>query len=424
MASLWDIISGWFKPHSNPTPTPPAPTDRTLAVVILDGTKPIVNAFVTVAGVTFPRTNTDGYAAAQVPFYENVILTITADGYNPYSASVTVPRTENHDIVVGKDGVPALVVNLPPLATGEAVLHMQACFCNLRDSQGRIIYTPELPGAPEDVFKEWFSVMTAAGCTHVVVGDFEPGPIYPGAPWSNPDLWNDMGKLRAFLVDIMQQKAADGYGYRPVVFLDNGSKSPMGRINQRWPEFIAAMRDLLPHMILVIAWEPVVGDWRSIEVSQALLLLKSLAPEAIVFGHGSPTRWVASSNPIETDDPWQGGEADFFLKHGGEFLQGWMYQTQHGRDIYTPCTCPNKNQQFGHLDTCWLNRFEDGVARLGAGFHGWRVVRVVLYETVAYEAFRNQATPADAVMVATAGATVGKLWNVKLGYGNGLPKTT
>ncbi len=137
--------------------------------------------------------------------------------------------------------------------------------------------------------------------------------------------------------------------------------------------------------------------------------------KATLFMHGSPERWAASSNPLEKDDPWQGAEGGFFMAHGGEKIKGWLYQLRHGDEIYHDA---NEDED---VPGNYLNRWQDGVMRMGAGFHNWRIMIVVAFETVAFEFFRHGATPRQAREVATRLKRVADKWGVKVGYGNGLP---
>lgn len=304
-------------------------------------------------------------------------------------------------------------------ASRAELLRVRGNFCNLWDSAGRIVYTPALPGAPHDVFDEWMRLQREAGSTHVFFGPPIGGAAYPGVGWDNPDFWSDLPALRRFIEKVMATPAADGKGFRPVLFV-GGDTFGESHFSQ-WPDLARALDGLHEHLIVLVAWEPVVGGWSSAQVSRGMTRLHELMPTAVMAGHGSPTRWVSSSNPVEKDDPWQGGEAEFFRSHGGEHLALWFYQTPHGRELYEPCQCPRAAEQFGHEDRCWLNRAEDGIARLGAGYHGWRPMGVCLFETVAFEAFRGQATHADARRIASAGQAVADKWGVQLGFGNGLP---
>ena len=296
------------------------------------------------------------------------------------------------------------------------MLNVRGNFCNLRDAAGRVIYTPALPGVSPSVYDEWMQVQREAGSTHVFFGPPLPGDGYAG---TLPDYWRDLPALRAFIERVLSTPAADGFGFTPVLFV-GGDTFGQSHFDE-WPTLAAALEGLHEHLIVLPAWEPVVGGWSSAQLSRALKALAHLFPTAVIGWHGSPTRWSGSSNPVEKDDPWQGAEAGFYTAHGGEAIWIVFYQTPHGRELYAPCVCPKAAEKFGHDDACWLNRLEDGVARIGAGYHGWRVLHVCLYETVAYEAFRGQATSADARRIAAAGKTVADKWGVSMGYGNGLP---
>jgi hypothetical protein len=275
-------------------------------------------------------------------------------------------------------------------------------------------------------FDEWMRIQRDAGSTHAIVnlpaGEGE-GPSYGGI-WQEPDFAVDgFAVYVEFLQTLLATPSASGKGFTPIVVLDHGGADPLPRIRALWPGFARALRQagILDRIIGILAFEPVIGDWTSREVSEGLTLAHALFPEMILGYHGSPTRWAGSSNPVEADDPWQGAEAGFFERHGGEHIDLFCYQTPHGRELYAPCVCPRASERFGHEDHCWLNRWEDGVARLGAGYHGWRRMPVVLMETVAYEYIRGQATSEDARRIATLGQGVAAKWGLRVGQGNGLP---
>lgn len=285
-------------------------------------------------------------------------------------------------------------------------------FANLYDSDGWIVYTPALPGAPEVKYQEWTKILRAAGTTHIPFGPLVGGPAYPGVHFANPDYWSDLPAFRRFVERVI----ADGFC--PVIFIGE-DRFADSHANQ-WPDLARALDGLHDKIIILAAWEPVIGGWTSRQVADAWVTLHRLFPTAILAGHGSPTRWVASSNPIEPDDPWQGAESDSLKTHGGEFVSMWFYQTPHGRDIYGG-DCDEER------DECWLNRWQDGVARLGAGFNGWRRLQVVLYESVAYEAFRETDRAKQPAMseaarrIATYAKRICDKWRVSCGWGNGIP---
>ena len=294
------------------------------------------------------------------------------------------------------------------------VLNYRGHLCNLKDSAGRVIWTPSLAGATPEIRKEWLETIAAHGGTHVPVGPFEGGPSYPGVEWGNPDWTRDAFSIRSLVFDILNTKTLAGHGMVPVVFLDGGGPRPKPRIQEFYEVAHEALADLYESVMVVpCGWEPVVGSWTSAEVSYALKLWHAIAPESIIAYHGSPARLVGSSNPVESDDPWQGGESEFYKTHGGEHIDIALYQTPHGRELYEECD-PNN-------ESCWLDRWRDYVTRIGGGLNGWRRLPIVLFESVAYEYFRGQKTSDDARTVASRAKTVADAAGVEVGYGNGLP---
>lgn len=300
-------------------------------------------------------------------------------------------------------------------------LLVRANFCNLTDTRGSgrrsIIYTSTMPTVwvrDRSRAEEWLAIQVEAGSTHVVCNVPEAGPSYGGI-WDQPDLWGHLNRYADFLDWLRGHAGANGLALTPIPFLDSGGRDPLPRIRERWPRFADTMRRAghLDAMIGVIAFEPVVGDWRSRDVSEALQLAHRLMPEMLLGYHGSPGRLVGSSNPVESDDPWQGAEAGFYTAHGGEHIDIAMYQTPHGRSLYEACSADDPH--------CWLDRWRDYVRRIGGGLHGWRTLPICLMETVAYEYIRGQATSANAREVASRGKAVADAAGVAVGYGNGLP---
>lgn len=306
--------------------------------------------------------------------------------------------------------------------TRAEVLTYRGHLCNLYDAKDQVIWTPSLPGCPPEVRRDWLDRIAAVGGTHVPFGSFEPGEAYPGIGYVNPDWTQDPVAIRGLLLEVLNTPTRYGYGMVPVVFLDGGGTDPRPKLDRFYPVMAQAGAGLWDSVLTVpCGWEPVVGAWRSADVSYALKLWKATAPEALIGYHGSPERLVGSSNPIEPDDPWQGGESEFYYHHGGEFIDIGMYQTDHGRNLYEPCTCPRANEHFGHEDDCPLNRWEDYVSRMVTGYHGWRKMPLVLFETVAYEFFRYQVGVGEAGRIARMFKTVPDKWQCTVGYGNGLP---
>lgn len=257
------------------------------------------------------------------------------------------------------------------------------------------------------------------GHTHVIVGDFF-NASYPGSPWECPDWHDKPEEIRKFVEKILDFPAKDGKGFTPIIMMDGApSGSPFPRIEQSYRAIVEALNGLIDNVILCPGWEPVVGAWTSDELNRALLLIRKLAPTALIAWHGSPRRWAGSSNPPEATDPWKGAEGGFYTQPGtgGVEIDIVLYQLEHEAQIYADA---NEDDE---ASSNYLNRWQDGIMRAGAGFHGWRIVkRIVAMETGAYEAFRKQRTEKDLEGIATRMKRVAEKHHVVIGYGNGLPK--
>lgn len=298
-------------------------------------------------------------------------------------------------------------------ASGERLLTYRGCLANLHDKDGRVIWTPALPGASAEVRQDWYQRLRAGGCTHIPIGPFTPGPAYPGVSWSNPDWTQDATGIRGLVEELLSTDAGDGYGFRPVIFADGGDSDPRPRLGAFLPVLRQALQGLEAYVIWVPAWEPVVGAWRSSDVSWALCEMHQAAPGVAIGYHGSPERLVGSSNPLEPDDPWQGGESVFYTSHCGEFIQIALYQTDHGMNIYEDC-----NED---TEGCWLDRWQDYVRRIGGGLNGWRVLPLVGFETCAYQFFRGQVDAQACQVMAQRMKRVADKWSVPFHWGNGAP---
>jgi len=306
--------------------------------------------------------------------------------------------------------------------TGAALLRVRGNMCNLYDGTGSgdtsIIYTPVMPTVyvrEPGRFDLWCEVLRANGSTHVLLNVPDGGPSYNGV-WDQPDLWHDLPTYRRVLEACLDR------GLAPMIWLDWGGPSPLPRIHERWPRFAAEMWSLFPYLIGIPACEPVIGDWSSYEVSESLRLLHGLMPGMAIGYHGSPERLVGSSNPVELDDPWQGGEAEFYREHGGQYIDLACYQTAHGSALYQSCGKHSRYELEDYQCTCWVSRYWEYLIRIAGGYHGWRPMAYCVLESVAYEFIRGQARPEQARDVATIAKDVAEMYGLTVGHGNGLPR--
>lgn len=369
--------------------------------------KRLKNARVTLAGVT--ETSDDfGFTLFHVKrgVYN---LKVEANYFGTSEMQVTIRHTlnqENDQIRVG------ITRSTPEWAIGEDLLHVLANFCNLKDSKDRVIFTPFIASLDDADRADWYARQRDAGSTHTVLS---PAYSYGGSPIPGKDMLGNPQEFRKYVLEALNTPSADGKGFRPILILDGGDRDPRPRIAKYWPPLIEAIRDLLPFVIVVPGWELIrASDWTSADLSYSLNLLHNLQVPHMWL-HLSPGRGTGSSNPVEADDPWQGGESDMWKSNGGQYLEGFLYQSEPLRDGDNPYCDPS-------TDACWLNRWEDIVPRLGNGMNGWRPVRLVLFENIAFYYYRNMASEALVRDMATAGLRMCEKYKVKCGFGNGLPR--
>jgi hypothetical protein len=338
-----------------------------------------------------------------------------------------------------------------PRASGDELLRYRGCLLNAFDSRGWPVWTPSLPGVLSRsdgsiVWAEWAQLLGDCGATHVPIGGFDVGggPAYHAADGArtppetdNPDWRQSPAKVRALAEKLLSTPSADGKGFRPVIFLSGGALR-REIIDRQWPALAAALDGLQDSVIYVPAWEPVAGEATSRELSYALERGKALFGErSHWFLHLSPGRNDGASRPLEADDPWQGRASSFFARHGGQFVEGLLFQTPHGRAVTEPCARTLSGSD-SHGDgavypgACWLKEFEDAVSRLGAGVclddlghrrpcEGRRL-RVVLFETNTYEFFRKKSDAADGRRIASEARRVCDSYGVECGFGAGIPE--
>jgi hypothetical protein len=322
---------------------------------------------------------------------------------------------------------PATATSAPTWRCDDRVLAIKADFGSLRDAHGDLIYTPNTFGAMAiGRYDDWAARQRAAGLTHMVVGDFHPG-AYPGSPFDNPDM-RSPAAIRAGLERILNTPSAEpGVGFTPIVMFDGGhydDSTPRERVDRDWPVILRGLteggRDLRPCIVPVPGWELIhASDWTSADISYALEWMHAHGLVHIAV-HNSPGRSAISSNPIEPDDPWQGDEAGSFKTHGGQYVEALLFQADPPRPRDHVVACDYHDES----GACWANRWYDAVLRVGTGYHGWRRLRPVLFETVVYWEFHDEpgADAAYARAVATAGAKVCADLEVVCGFGNGLPQ--
>lgn len=335
-------------------------------------------------------------------------------------------------------GHPSTIPYMPP--TREQLFHVRGNFCNLRDPlTERVLYDPALAGywaSAPDTFARLLNIHRQNGTTHIVIGPFEGGEIYPGAAISNPDFLSNLPQLHEYVRTLVTTPAADGLGFRVIVQLDGGGPSPRQRIHAHWAAILDTLREYTASIIVSPGWELIhASEWSSADYSYALKTLYTLRlsrPWFPIAAHLSPGRSAWSSNPVEVDDPAQGAEAECWVKWGGEHVDVFLYQAEppDPRDNPEGCritfsgvqlVCSQHTAPDGKT-TCWLDRTWDSLLRIGAGQRGWRKIPWVLFEHVAFPCYHFNASPEWARTTATQVQHLATHLGVSIGFCNGLPK--
>jgi hypothetical protein len=328
-------------------------------------------------------------------------------------------------------------VAAPPRRPGrDDVLRYRGLLADLKDDAGRVIWTPALPGAPAEVRRDWLRRLAAAGATHVPIGPFSGGPVYPGVQWPNPDWTDDPQAIRALLLEIFAVPSAAGHGLVPVIFLDGGAARPGPRLARIMPTLSLALEGIGPSTATVpCGWEPY--DWSALECSRALRAWKPQSQGAVIAWHGGQGRVTGVSDPVQPDDPWKGNPAAFYKTHGGEFIDTLYFQSIVVRTRAEADCGRTVDVRFqgvagkGYPEKCWKRAAEEAIAQVGASVCpdpigrarpcDWRRLPVVAFETTAYHQFRGDAEPGVAVAVANAAAEICRNYSATCGFGNGLP---
>lgn len=409
-------------PPSAPTAPVPDPATRAIGAVAIDAStsQPL-------AGVTVSLTNRDtgrvyacgaeectttaaGYAGwPVVPVNTHLVLELHTDGYlaGRYEFTLTESLAD-----VRAPLTPITTPTPPPPArrTRAELLHALANFCNLTDSQGRVVFTPFKISLPTAERAEWYDLERAAGSTHTVLS---PTIGYPGSPIPGRDLYDNPLAFREFVIEALNTPAADGKGFAPIIILDAGDEGIRERIDRLWPPIRAALEDVNDDIIVVPGWELIKASAAtSADYAYALTKLQQLGFRNIGV-HLSPGRASFASHPLEEDDPWAGAESGSWKSAGGEFPVIFFYQSDAVRTGDENCDPA--------ADDCWLNRFEDVVPRIGNGMNGWRSMPLVYFEGPAYYYYRKQTDSAFAVRIADAAQRMCAKYSVPCGYGNGIP---
>lgn len=283
----------------------------------------------------------------------------------------------------------------PPRPTPGQVRSYRGYLTGCVDTHNRVVWTPALSGAPPEVRSEWLACLADKGATHVPIGPFTPGVVYPGVPWANPDWSRNPAAVRDLILDILNTRTRQGHGMVPVIFVVSGDRA--GQVELEFAAASAtvssAIQGLGPFVITVpCGWEP--QAWPVEECEAAVERWRPISRGSVVAWHGWPD---ASHGGLDGPRFWRDLPFDMFL-----------YQTQAIRTL-AQAECRGQS-------TCpWKEHLERALDLVGASRP------FVVFETVTFFDFRRMLEPGTREAVADAADAICASRGVPCGFGDGLP---
>jgi len=276
---------------------------------------------------------------------------------------------------------------------------IRANFCGAKDGQGRVMFDVFYISLSDADREDWRKQKASAGLTHILLC---PNAGYPGSPIPSRDLRGQPAIFAGYVEEVVNA------GFFPIIFMTTGDTGTAADMDIYWPNLAAVLQPYQESLIVVPGFEVVGpgGGWTSKELSDSLQLLKQLLPNAMLGVHLQPERASGASNPLESDDPWQGDEPGFWRSHGGELVDVFLYQTGHGSSI---------------LSDAWQERWIEVRDRLGVGGHTWKKVPCSFFETVAYDFYHGNCNESRAPIVSGQARDLFEQSETSCTFGNGLP---
>lgn len=291
-----------------------------------------------------------GRACLQVPAGLTAShLIVTAAGYLELSQHVEVGQQAAFDVRL------AALAAAVTRKSRDQVKAVQTNFCNLRDSRGKVQFSPFIGGYPKDRQNEWMENEKRAGSTHFVVSldvngyDALADPELSTLNFYAADRWQDLD-------DLLRRLLARGL--TPIVFLHSGDTyagdTYYREVCQWWNAHFSAWSD---QVVFVCGWETRRhGGLTANEFNRANTIMREvLGRDAVLAFHGSPeSALFASHAPTEDDDPWKDDdEPQNWFTHCGVELEVLLFQTLYAND--------DDRDEFGQPK--WWNRTADTAER-------------------------------------------------------------
>lgn len=199
-------------------------TAKAIVVFGQDG-NPLAGATAIMNGFYTPLTNQDGYAIFGVGFAAGLtFIIIVANGYKNYIQPINLANL-NQNIYIGGKSTNPNDINLPPLSfnkpSRESICNVKANFCNLFDADGIPIFDAFISSLifNNQIIKsdDWFARLKAANTTHMNVAlsiryneNLGWAPTYP---IDGIDLTKDLDVFSEILLAVQEN------GFIPIIKL-------------------------------------------------------------------------------------------------------------------------------------------------------------------------------------------------------------
>src|SRR6185312_14005577 len=203
----------------------------------------------------------------------------------------------------------------------------------------------------------------------------------------------------------------------PWVMLSSGDGGTGTDPDVVWPQYLAALGDVKNDAVWCLGFE--VGanaGWSSKQILHGRDVLRAwTGPQGVIAFESLPERFTGASHPVEADDPSGGDEPGWWRLPDAQQIDLFAYESSHGSKLLEqPCTVSDGG--------CWLNRWQEGVQRLGVGGVTWPKKALVLLETNTMDCYSDHAQCSAFGRLTAAGLAVCTANGISCGYGSGAPQ--
>lgn len=392
------------------------------AVVVFDpNNQPLSNVEVTIKSgngdYTFPLTNSDGYALADIGLSsESGYVKVVANGFKSYLQLINLDNN-NQTIRVGNPQVQPNDIVLPPLSfskpSRDSIINVKANLCNLRDADDIPIFEPFISSlivnGNKSKYNDWLIRAKQSGATHFHA--FISGAYPEDLGWTNlypiPSI-DLMNRLSDFNIVLNTIKS---YGLIPIIKLafDGQVYDPFGQTYgwlygiQNLQRIADSLHENISDCLWSTGFDGCFPNWNPIQIIQMLSLMRSL---------------LGDNCQIDTEF---GGPGSVGYCHLGNGADDWTKDKLGMLDHFSIEVMTYPPNEEGVNETA--TRLLGPACKIGPTIPYYlegleKKIAIDFYETCAYQAIRKQIIPSDAVTVANFGKSYGFTC-----FGNGLPNS-